>query len=293
MIGCMSLNSKKILLTGSGGFIGGNLKLYLQDKYDLLTPRSYELNLCDSEAVKKYFDDNDIDFVIHCGSVGGCRGQNDNDTTVEDNLAMVENILNYKKNEARVILFGSGAMYDRKRDLHKVREDEIGQFVPSELYGKSKMLIAQKIKDRQDVICFNVFGCYGRGEKSTRFPSYAICQNIKHENIEINQDVIFDYLYIDDLVKIIHYFIENKQKKYNIMNLTPKESITLSQIAQTVNEISGNESKIVINNPVMNDEYTGDNSRLIEELGGFEFTSYLQGLKKYYNQYRQLFMEKV
>ena len=289
----MSLNSKKILLTGSGGFIGGNLKLYLQDKYDLLTPRSYELNLCGSEAVKKYFGDNDIDFVIHCGSVGGYRGQNDKDTTVEDNLAMVENILNYKKNEARVILFGSGAMYDRKRDLHKVREDEIGQFVPSELYGKSKMLIAQKIKDRQDVICFNIFGCYGRGEKPTRFPSYAISQNIKYENIEINQDVIFDYLYIDDLVKIIHYFIENKQKKYNIMNLSPKESIALSQIAQTVNEISGYESKIVINNPVMNYEYTGDNSRLIEELGGFEFTPYLQGLKKYYNQYKQLLMEKV
>ena len=277
--------SKKIFLTGSGGFIGGNLKLYLQGKYNLLTPRSYELNLCDSEAVKKYFDDNDIDFVIHCGSVGGYRGQNDKDTTVEDNLAMVENILNYKKNEARVILFGSGAMYDRKRDLQKVREDEIGQHVPSELYGKSKMLIAQKVKDRQDVICFNIFGCYGKGEKSTRFPSYAISQNLKHENIEINQDVMFDYLYIDDLVKIIYYFIENKQKKYNIMNLTPKESITLSKIAKTVNEISGYESKIVINNPVMNYEYTGDNSRLIEEMGSFVFTPYLQGLTVCYNQY--------
>ena len=36
-----------VLLTGSGGFIGKNLKSYLQDKYELLTPRSYELNLID------------------------------------------------------------------------------------------------------------------------------------------------------------------------------------------------------------------------------------------------------
>ena len=44
----------KLLLTGSGGFIGKNLKEYLQDKYNLLTPRSYELNLIDENAVNEF-----------------------------------------------------------------------------------------------------------------------------------------------------------------------------------------------------------------------------------------------
>ena len=56
---------KNILLTGSGGFIGKNLKEYLSDKYNLFCPRSYELDLRDFKSVKDYFDNNDIDFVIH------------------------------------------------------------------------------------------------------------------------------------------------------------------------------------------------------------------------------------
>ena len=136
-----------ILLTGSGGFIGKNLKNYLQDKYELLTPRSFELDLTNSIAVEKYFSENNIDFVIHCGSTGGARGIDDKDTTIEDNLAMVDNILNFKKSGTRVILFGSGAMYDKSRAIKKINEDEIGKVIPSDLYGKSKMLISQKIKN--------------------------------------------------------------------------------------------------------------------------------------------------
>ena len=85
-----------VLLTGSGGFIGKNLKTYLGDKYNLLTPRSFELNLINESAVKEYFDKNNIDFIIHCGSTGGARGIDDKDTTIEDNLAMVDNMLKYK-----------------------------------------------------------------------------------------------------------------------------------------------------------------------------------------------------
>ena len=272
---------KCVLITGSGGFIGGNLKEYLQDKYKLLTPRSYELNLLDRDAVEEYFNAHNIDFVVHCSTVGGVRGVEDKDTTIEDNLCMVENILDNKRSDAGVILFGSGAMYDRKRDLHRVKEEEIGKNIPSELYGESKMLISQKVKDRDDVLCLNIFGCYGKGEKPNRFPSYAIAQNIKHKPIEINRDVVFDYLYINDLVKIIEYFIEHKSK-YNIMNVTPNVSISLKNIAELVNEISEYKSEIIIKTPEMNFEYTGDNSRLTEQLPDFVFTSYKQGLKEFY-----------
>ena len=192
----------KILLTGSGGFIGKNLKNYLQDKYDLLTPRSYELNLIEENAVKEYFKSNEIDFIIHCGSTGGARGVNDKDSTIEDNLGMVDNILKYKKPDARVILFGSGAMYDKSRSLRKVKEEEIGKVIPKDLYGKSKMLIAEKIRNRDDIVCLNIFACYGYGEKENRFPSYAINQVLKREDIIINQNVVFDYLFVEDMVKI-------------------------------------------------------------------------------------------
>ncbi|MCR5261528.1 MAG: NAD-dependent epimerase/dehydratase family protein [Candidatus Gastranaerophilales bacterium] len=271
----------QILLTGSGGFIGKNLKSYLKDKYELLTPRSFELDLTDEDAVKKYFAQNNIDFVIHCGSTGGARGIADRDTTVEDNLAMVDNILKFKRPEARVILFGSGAMYDKSRPLHKVKENQIGDVIPKDLYGKSKMLIAQKIKYRKDVLCLNIFACYGYGEKDNRFPSYAIDCVLKGVDIEINQNVVFDYLFVEDMEKIIGYFIENVPKE-NIINITPTESITLVEISEIVNGFSEKPSKITIENPVMNNEYTGDNSLLLKNFPSLKFTSAKEGLKKLY-----------
>lgn len=272
----------KILLTGSGGFIGKNLKNYLQDKYDLLTPRSYELNLIEENAVKEYFKSNEIDFIIHCGSTGGARGVNDKDSTIEDNLGMVDNILKYKKLDARVILFGSGAMYDKSRSLRKVKEEEIGKVIPKDLYGKSKMLIAKKIRNRDDIVCLNIFACYGYGEKENRFPSYAINQVLKREDIIINQNVVFDYLFVEDMVKIVEHYITYKPI-HNIINITPTKSVSLKEIAQIVNKFEKGSVKIKVANPIMNNEYTGDNSLLLSDIPNFNFTKIDEGLEKLYN----------
>lgn len=272
---------KKLLLTGSGGYVGQNLKRALQGDYSLLTPRSAELDLRDAAAVKDFFAANNIDFIVHCGSTGGARGIQDVDTTIEDNLAMVDNLLLAKRTDTRVILFGSGAMYGKSRSLHKVKEDEIGSFIPEDLYGKSKMMIAQKVEGRKDVVCLNIFACYGYGEKANRFPSYAIAQAIKGEDIVINKNVVFDYLWIDDLIRIVRHFIKN-QPHQNIINVTPKKSCELREIAETVKDISGKDISIVCDDGLGN-EYTGDNTRLLREFPELTFTPLREGLKKLYN----------
>lgn len=282
-----------ILLTGSGGFVGKNLKLFLSRRYKLLTPRSYELDLCNTQAVNDYFKNNKIDFIIHCASVGGVRGVPDGENVFIDNIKMFLNLVNAKNSDTRMIFFGSGAMYDKQRDLRKVSEKEIYNVLtspyPKDLYGQSKLQIAQWIFERNDITCLNIFGCYGKYEKESRFPTYAITQNLEHKTIEINQNVIFDYLYIDDLCKIVYYFIKNKPKN-KIINVTPTESISLVDIAYIVNDIGDYKSEIIIKNKEMNFEYTGDNKLLLKNID-FKFTPYETGLKKLYgvlNGIRQL-----
>lgn len=271
-----------VLLTGSGGFIGRNLKEYLQNKFTLLCPRSYELNLTDSNAVAQYFNTHDIDFIIHCGTTGGARGVQDAPETLDDNIAMVNNLIKYKKNNVRVILFGSGAMYDKSRSLHKVNESEIGKYLPYDLYGQSKMKIAEIVKQRNDILCLNIFACYGYNEKTSRFPSYAINQVIKGDDIIINQNVIFDYLFVEDMERIVEYFIQN-WAAHKIINITPNESISLCEIANLVNHIGNANNRIVVKNPVLNNEYTGDNSVLLQEIPDFNFTPMEVGLEKLYH----------
>lgn len=270
---------KTILLTGSGGFIGSNLKTFLKEKFNLLTPRSYELDLTNSIAVKEYFNHNKIDFIIHCGSVGGARGEQDQETTIEDNLAMVKNLISAKKDEVRIILFGSGAMFDKSKNLTKIKEKDIEKSNPKDLYGISKLEIYKLIKNRNDVTMLNIFGCYGYDEKPNRFPSYAINKVLKNEDIIINQNCIFDYLFVEDMQKIIEYFINNIPKD-NFINITPTKSISLLEIADIVKDFTKKEIGIKILKEELNNEYTGDNSLLINNYPNVQFTDIKKGLKK-------------
>ena len=205
---------------------------------------------------------------------------------------MVENLLEYKKTNTRVILFGSGAMYDRTRPLHKVKEDTIGDVIPKDLYGKSKMFIAGMIKKRPDVLMLNIFACYGYGEKESRFPSYAVNQVIKGEDIIINQDVIFDYLFVEDMQKIVAHFIEYFPKE-NIINITPAESVSLSRIAQIANTLGEKKVNIRVSAKEMNNEYTGDNTRFLKNYPNFQFTSIEVGMKKLFEYNKGLSKEVV
>lgn len=276
---------KNILLTGSGGFVGRNIKEYLQSDYKLLCPRSSELDLTDENAVKKYFSANRIDYIIHCASTGGSRGCDDPPNCEIDNLKMVQNLLDAKHSASQMIVFGSGAAYAKDRDLHKVKEQQLGEVMPKDLYGKSKLKIAKLALTRDDMICLIIFACYGKREKESRFPTYAIKQNLKHESIEINQNVIFDYLYITDLCRIVKAFIE-KKPKHRVINVTPSKSISLKDIALKVNDIKitdGFQSEINFKEQGLNFEYTGDNSILLHELPDFEFSTVENGLKELYD----------
>ncbi|MBR3627854.1 MAG: NAD-dependent epimerase/dehydratase family protein, partial [Elusimicrobia bacterium] len=202
------MDKKTILITGVNGFIGKNLKNFLYVNYNLLTPSSKDLNLLDHLLVKNYFKKNKIDFIIHCANRGGLRGIIDSQSIVTDNIKMFDNLCENITNQ-RMIFFGSGAQYDKNRSLKKIKESDFGKNVPEDYYGYSKYLITKKILEMNNVLNLTIFGCYGEYELSTRFPSYAINQNLKKEDIIINQNVIFDYLYINDLCKIVDFFINN------------------------------------------------------------------------------------
>jgi len=267
------------LITGSGGFIGINLKEYFAGKYNLLTPRSYELDLTNRESVRKYFKNNDIEFIVHCSNRGGIRGIEDDDSVDTDNMLMVDNLINAKDDETKMIVFGSGAQYDKTRSLHKVSENELFHSIPKDRYGKSKLEMAHIANNRDDIVCLTLFGCYGKHEKETRFPTYAIKQNIKSEPIIINQNAVFDYLYIHDLSKIIEHFIHHFPNN-KVINVTPSESISMIIIAEIVNELSNKKSEIIIKNSICGNEYTGDNTLLLREIPNFSFTDYKYGLSK-------------
>lgn len=263
---------KNILLTGSGGFIGSHLKEYLQNKYNLFTPRSFELNLLDSLSVKKYIETNKINFIIHSAS---CGVRITADATIEDvakpNLEMFNNLADCVNPNCPMITFGSGAEYDKSRPLHKIKEEDFGKSIPKDPYGYSKYLISKEIEKRENILNLRIFGIYGQGEDASRVTSCIVNAKIKNEPVILNQNVRFHFIWIEDFCKIIKHFIEHPTKE-TFLNVAPTESIEIIDLAK----LAGVE--VIVKNSGMNKEYTADNSKLINELKTFKFTDYKSGI---------------
>jgi GDP-L-fucose synthase len=280
-----------IMITGAGGFVGRNLQEHLAPKYDIFAATHTDLDLLDANAVKEYLKINKIDIIIHCAAAGGSRKTNyDPGSTdmVEKNLRMFFNLERCLTPNMRMIHLGSGAEYDRRHWRRKMPETFFDRHVPSDCYGYAKYLISKYIGLRDDIVCLRLFGVFGKYEDYRfKFISNAIMKNLLHMPIIINQNVVFDYLYIDDFVNIVEFFIR-QIPLYNYYNITPTLSIDLITIAEIINTISDYKSNIIVLHEGLNSEYSGDNSRLLAEYSSISFKEYQVAIEELLFYYRSI-----
>jgi len=278
---------KKILITGSTGFIGKNLTEQLQLNYDISSPTSKQLNLLDENQVKKYLLKNKFDLVLHCATHNGTKVSNkDLSLVFKNNFKMFFNLARCNNLYKRMFYFGSGAEYDSRNYIPKMEEDYFDSHVPVDDYGFSKYIMAKYIKNIPNIYDLRLFGVYGKYEDwRIRFISQSICRAISDINITVNKNVIFDYLYIDDLVKIIKILIEKKDISFQHINVCTGKTIDLISLAKIVIDISGKKLKIKIKEKGLKKEYSGDNKKLIEIIGNFKFTNYDTAINNLYSWY--------
>lgn len=278
----------KILITGSTGYIGRNLVEKLGKKYTLYTPSHKELELLNTNAVEKFFKKNPIDVVIHCTVSGGSRKEEQEENAFYKNVRMFFNIIRNKRYFGKMIFLGSGAEYDKSRPLITVNEEEFDKQVPGDEYGFSKYVRAKYIEQVEYITNLRIFGLFGKYEDhKLRFISNAICKNLFGLPITISQNVYFDYVYIDDFVKIVDYFIQHKCR-YKFYNIGRGQKIDILTIAEKINEIADRKSDIIVKKKGLKKEYTCDNTRLMRELGDFEFTDFDKSLKELYEWYKSI-----
>lgn len=272
-----------IFITGSNGFIGSHLKEYLKLKYEryiLFTPSSLELDLYDEDKVDNYILSNKIDIIIHLANRGGGTDSQNMKNVTEYNLRIFFNIVKHEKNVKKIISFGSGAEYSKHKPIVDVEEDDFLISQPYDEYGFYKSIVSKYIKQSTNIVQLRIFGVYGENEDYRyKFISNSIVKNLLNLPIIINKNVYFDYIYIDDLIKIIDWSMVNDLKE-KIYNVTTGKKIDLISLSNLINEISDKKSEIKILNDGLNNEYTSSNKRLLSEYTKLEFTSPKQAIIK-------------
>jgi|TARA_R100000081_G_scaffold91402_1_gene69266 nucleoside-diphosphate-sugar epimerase len=226
----------KILLTGANGYIAKSLYNGLCYDFDITRITRQDFDLTDREACNNFFKDKKFDCVIHTAVSGGSRLKKDDDSVLASNLKMYYNLIANKDCFTRMIHFGSGAEKNNPRDP----------------YGLSKAIIADLMKPNPNYLNLRIWGVFDHNELDTRFIKNNIQRYINREDFELHEDKMMDFFFMEDLVSLVRYHLEDQQKqtKYatarypakewhtNTIDCVYTENYWLSDILKMINKLS-------------------------------------------------------
>lgn len=284
---------KKVLLTGLSGFVGRNILETLKEKFDVYAPLRNELELRDTCAVEKYIKSNCFDVIVNCANPNPAKNStcDSQQQMFEDSLRIFMNFYRMSDCYEKMIYLGSGAEFDKSRDIKKIRETQISESIPYDGYGLAKYVMNELARKSANVYNFRLFACYGPFDHESKFITHCIRCCLNNEPITIRQDCMFDYLHVYDAAKILAAGVEN-ELAYHDYNLASGSYFSLKDIAEEVKRQMDSESPIVILKSGWNKEYTADISRLESEFHiQKDFISLKEGIAMQIKHERECFYE--
>jgi GDP-L-fucose synthase len=232
---------KKIFLTGGSGFLGRSILEKLSKKYEIYAPKREELNLIESDKLQSWMKDKKFDWIINCAVNGGRRTKRDTSEDLYNNIASLDNLLNFVKDDCKLITFSSGAEFYKQNDF----------------YGLSKKICTYIIKNKNNVKNLRIYNLFGELGMEDSFVYSTIKKALKKENIIIWEDIEFDIYYIEDLINLIDLLIENDTKEYQEIDCVYPIKYKLSDIATLIKNLCSSSSNIKIEKEG-SISYTGD-----------------------------------
>ena len=250
------MDSKMILITGIGGYIGSNLASHLagdykirglgrDTKFDLVkegVPQAELINadISDEKSVTEAVSGTDV--VIHTAAPlkeSFCRENNKKARAAivygTDYVAKAA-----KKEGALLIHISTQAVYG----THKGRElplSEGDDLLPDTEYGRLKF-DAEKVALENNALVLRLAYVYGKGWVVPMQDNFVIGKFIElarqGENLTINGDgtTLVDFIHIKDLSELIAHLIENQPTLPEVYNVGSGNPISLLDIARVIQE---------------------------------------------------------
>ena len=265
-------NNLKILITGTDGFIGKNLKRYLLSKGH---------NISDYEFVEDVIPDvSGYDKVIHMGAISSTT-ERDVEKVLRQNLDFSYKLLQLCDMEGVDLIYASSAsVYG---DGTNFKED--APKYPQSPYSWSKYLFDRSIEMLSWENCnikglrfFNVYGEHEqhKGDQMSVFHKFKkqAKDSGKVHPFEGSSEFLRDFIYVGDVCQIIEKMMYLDQT--GIWNVGTGEATSFADIANSIAKKYNSEVepiKMPENLTKQYQKYTcSDNTKLIKDIGNFKFT---------------------
>ena len=278
---------KKILITGSEGFVGKNLIRYLKNySFQIIETKDKSFDLKLNESWKQI---EKCDYLIHlAGKSFVPKSWEEPARFIENNILLITNALEYCRVNKTKLIFLSSYLYG---NCKKMPIKENAPIEATNPYALSKLLSEKlcyfyKNNFQVNNIILRVFNLYGPGQPKEYLLS-KITNQVRYENLIKVDDLSpkRDYVYIDDLCSAIVKAINYKGKEH-IFNIGSGKSYSVKEVIDFIQNIYGTsfnikEKKLIRKNEILNT--IADINLAKKELEWFPIYERKEGLKKIKN----------
>jgi nucleoside-diphosphate-sugar epimerase len=243
----MELRGKRILVTGSSGFVGARICRKLEAIGAL--PLTMDLRQGDDVTDRASFARlGEADLCLHLASVAFVPFSWENPAkTYEVNVLGTLNLLEFCRRTGAGVVFASSYLYGKPRYLPV---DEKHPLRPTNPYAASKAIAEQLCEAYHrdfGIACviLRVFNLYGKGQDG-RFLIPEIINQIKTEDVITLRDLTprRDLLHVDDAVDAYMRAAEFEGADFEVFNIGYGESYSVLEIAEKLVRLSGSHKEI-------------------------------------------------
>ena len=321
----------KIAITGSSGFIGFHLTLFLLKKkykiigidnlnsyYDkklknnrlkilkkYLNFTFYKVDICNKKKLYKIFEIENIKTIVHLAAQAGVRYSLDNpEHYLKSNIIGFFNILEIcRKYKILNLYFASTSSVYGKNKLPFSESQNVNK--PLQFYSATKIsneVMAYSYSKLYNIRAvglrfFTVYGPYGRPDMAT----FSFIKDIldgKTISIFNQGNHSRDFTFVDDIVLSIYKLIkidrQKKIKKFDIFNIGNQKRINIIQVVKIIEKLVNKKAKIKLTKFSKGDmKDTFSNSKKIIKYTSYEpQTSIKVGLSKTVQWYMNYYNKK-
>lgn len=233
----------KYLITGAGGQLGYDVKRELLKRgvseNDIATPRSSELDITDTEAVKNYTENFHPDVIFHCAAYTNVDGaENDAKACRKVNVDGTENLTQAaEKVGAKIIYISTDYVFDGENPEPYDVDDETA---PQSVYGQTKRegeLAVQQYPKHFIVRTAWVFGLNGKNFVKTML---KVAQG--RDEVTVVDDQIGSPTYTVDLARFLVDLAEGDN--YGTYHATNEGFCSWAEFTEEVYRDAGVDTKV-------------------------------------------------